>query len=381
MKILFVTYCRAMLGANRSLIQLMKDLRDRYGVEPYVLMWDVEDGSLDKELDKMELPYLIHPMKAWVVAEDAKYKRLRGIKTYINNKKYVNQIIKKLEEEKFDLIYSNNSTIQTGADIAKKLNLPHIWHVREYGKRDYNIEFSYPKKKIKDKFDDAAAVIAISKNLDQYIKENISDSANIICIYNGIYSNKSVRTIWNANKKLQFCHVGALQEGKNQMELLKSAALLVQRDVTDFHVTFIGEGNDYERLLKEYCKEKHLEPYITFAGYCDNVPEMLDSMDVGIICSKSEAFGRVTVEYMFSSMPVIGAIGFGTSELIIHGENGYLYPGGDCGKLAEYMQEIMNHRELLQRMGSQAYFHATANFTSEQNTDRIYQLILSVLNR
>lgn len=381
MKILFVTYCRAMLGANRSMIQLMKDLRERYEVEPYVLMWDVEDGDLDKELDKIGIPYLIHPMKAWVVSADTKYKRLRGLKAYIKNKKYVNQIAKKLAEEKFDLVYSNNSTIQIGADIAQKLNLKHIWHVREYGKRDYNIEFSYSKKSVKQKFDNAEAVITVSKSLEQYVKENISANANTIAIYNGIHSGKSIRTVWNDNKKLQFCYVGALQEGKNQLELLEAANLLIQKGITDFHVTLIGEGNEYEKLLKDYCLEKQLIDYITFFGYSDNVMEILDSMDAGIICSKSEAFGRVTVEYMLSSMPVIGAIGSGTSEIIIHEENGFLYPGGEADKLAKYMCQLIECRDLLKKLGRQAFLYAKENFTSEKNTDQIYQSIISVVGK
>ena len=375
MRILFVTYCRAMLGANLAMIQLIKGLKDQYGVESYVLMWDVEDGDLDKELDHMGIPYLIHPMKAWVVSSDAKCKKLRGFKAYIKNKKYISQIIKKLEGERFDLIYSNNSTIQIGADIAKKLNLKHIWHVREYGKKHYNIEFSYPKNIVKNKFDSAAAVITVSKSLEQYVKENISASAKTVCIYDGVSSNKPIRTMWNNDKILQFCYVGVLQEGKNQLELLKASNLLIQKGITDFHVTLVGEGSEYEKLLKDYCSENHLENYIAFAGYSNNVLEILDSMDVGIICSKSEAFGRVTVEYMLSSMPVIGAIGSGTSELIIHEETGYLYPGGEEDKLAEYMYRMIEQRDLLGKMGQQAYIRAKENFTSEKNTDRIYQLI------
>lgn len=69
MKILFVTYCRAMFGANLALIQLMTDLKERYGVESYVLMWDVEDGTLHEELDRLQIPYLIHPLRTWVVPD------------------------------------------------------------------------------------------------------------------------------------------------------------------------------------------------------------------------------------------------------------------------------------------------------------------------
>lgn len=381
MKILFVTYSRSMFGASLALVQLIVELRERYGVKPYVLMWDVEDGSLHEELERLKIPYLIHPMKAWVISSDAKLKRLRGYKAYIKNQQYMRQILKRLEGEHFDLVYSNNSTVQIGADLAVKMHLPHIWHVREYGKRHYNIEFSYSKRAVKKRFANANAVIAISKDLEQYIREEICDTANIVCIYDGVNNKKTKRLVWNRDKRLEFCYVGVLSEGKNQLELLKAVNVLIESGYKDFHVTLIGEGQEYETILREYCKEMDLKDYVSFTGYCNNVMEILDSMDVGIICSKSEAFGRVTVEYMFSSMPVIGAIGAGTSELIIHEENGYLYPSGDYHKLAEYMQKFIEDRDLLKNMGLNAFSHAGANYNSERNTEQIYHLIQSVVGK
>ncbi|MDE6531341.1 MAG: glycosyltransferase family 4 protein [Lachnospiraceae bacterium] len=375
MKILFVTYCRAMLGANRSLVQLMIDLREQYDVEPYVLMPTVEDGSLHEELERLKIPYFIHPMKAWVVSEDARLRRLRGIKACIENRKYLKEIMDKIVDKGFDLIYSNNSTIQIGADLAKRMKLPHIWHVREYGNKFYHIVFSYTPKAVKAKFDAAAAVIAVSKGIESYIKESISPSAKTICIYDGIYSRKTLRSNWNDDQKLNFCYVGALQDGKNQLELLKAVDTLLREKVTDFHVTLVGEGKDYEKKLREYCKSNNLDSYVTFAGYCSDVMKLLDEMDVGVICSQNEAYGRVTVEYLLSSMPVIGAKGSGTSEIMRNENTGYLYQGGEVDQLAGYMKKMIMDRALVKEMGQNAYVYAKANFKNEKTAEQIYQVI------
>lgn len=375
MKILFVTYCRAMLGANRSLVQLMIDLREQFDVEPYVLMPAVEDGSLHKELEGLNIPFFIHPMKAWVVSENARFRRLRGIKACIENRKYLKEIIDKIEDKRFDLIYSNNSTIQIGADLAKRMKLPHIWHVREYGKKFYHIVFSYSSKAVKTKFDAAAAVIAVSKGIESYIKESISPSAKTICIYDGIYSRKPLKSVWNEDQKLNFCYVGALQDGKNQLELLKAVDALLREKITDFHVTLVGEGGDYETVLREYCNRNTLDRYVTFAGYCSDVMKLLDEMDVGVICSQNEAYGRVTVEYMLSSMPVIGARGSGTSEIIQHEKNGYLYQGGEADQLAGYMKKMILNRDLVKEIGQNAYVYAEDNFKNEKTADQVYQVI------
>lgn len=375
MRILFVTYCRAMLGANRSLVQLMIDLREQYDVECYVLMPAVEDGSLHEELERLKIPYFIHPMKAWVVSENAKFRRLRGIKACIVNRKYLKEIRNKIEDKGFDLIYSNNSTIQIGADLAKRMKLPHIWHVREYGKKFYHIVFSYSPNVVKAKFDAAAAVIAVSKGIENYIKESISPSAKTVCIYDGIYCRKTLRSEWNEDQKLNFCYVGALQEGKNQLELLKAVDILLREKITDFHVTLVGEGKDYEIELKEYCQSNNLDSYVSFAGYCNDVMKLLDEMDVGVICSQNEAYGRVTVEYLLSSMPVIGAKGSGTSEILQNEKTGYLYRGGEVDQLAGYMKKMIMNRDLVKEMGQNAYVYARNNFSNEKTAEQIYQVI------
>lgn len=374
MKILFVTYCRAMLGANIAMLQLMQDMRERYHVSPYVLMPEVDDGDLHLELEKIDIPYYIAPMKAWVVSAKAKYKKLRGIKAYIENCKYIRRICKNIEKERFDLIYSNNSVIQIGAYIALKLELPHIWHVREFGKIDYGIEFSYFSWQVSKRFNEAKKVIAISDAVEMHIKKNICGNANVVRIYDGVKNKKELRTVWNMGDPLQFVCVGALQEGKNQLELLKAVKILsrvpFQNKDNAFHVTFVGNGQEYETVLKNYCCENHLSSYVTFLGFRKDVNTILDNMDVGITCSKNEAFGLVTVEYLFASMPVIGANNAGTGEIITK-DCGLLYESGDEKQLAEAMKTLIMDRTLIRKYGVNGYHRAYKEFTSERNTDQI----------
>lgn len=375
MKVLFVTYCRAVFGANLSLINLICDLRKRYNIEPVVLIPSVQDGDFHLALQKENISYHIHELKSWVVPENKRLKWARGIKTFLHNKKEIKKWKTLLEKENFDVVYSNNSTIQYGADLADVLNLPHIWHVREYLKEYYKITFNYPLYLVKRKFKKSKKVVMVSNALRESFESNIYSGDNIITIYNGIKSSKSLKEKWNHDKKLQICNVGALQEGKRQIDLLLAAEKLVEQGVTNFHISFIGSGEEYEHKLKELCETKNLQEYITFMGYCSNVDQILDKMDIGTICSKNEAFGRATVEYMFSSLSVIGAQGSGTSEIIENGRTGYLYTSGNIDELAECIKKFIGDREELIRIGTSAYKHAKEKFMIKKNTDAIYQIL------
>lgn len=206
----------------------MLDLRERYNVKPIVLMYDKNDGPLAEELEKYNIPYIISPMKFWVVGKDTKLKYLRGLKGYIENKKNIQNILEKVQNYDINLVYTNNSTIQIGAMLADKLNVPHIWHVREFGAEygDYDFVFSYPRRIVQKWFKKASSVITISDVMYNYVKNGIGKYANVVRIYNGIANNKPIREIFNENDKLQFCIVGALNEGKNQLELLNVANIV-----------------------------------------------------------------------------------------------------------------------------------------------------------
>lgn len=71
------------------------------------------------------------------------------------------------------------------------------------------------------------------------------------------------------------------------------------------------------------------------------MPSLRKNMDVELVCSRAEAFGRVTAEAMLGGMSVIGSNTGGTVGLINHKKIGYLYSKSDINELAEYMKEFI----------------------------------------
>ena len=374
MEVLAITYCRAMFGANRAMVAMIKDMRDRYSVRFTVLMPSVDDGELEEVLISENIPYIIAPMKMWVMPALAKLKRLRSLSAEIKSNVLYKGILKQIRDRKIDLIYTNNSTVQYGALLSEKLHIPHVWHVREFGRRDYDIVFSYPKKKRVGYFRKAAKVIAISDAIKDYADTDLCPRVEIKRIYDGISLYKHLKTDFNKDKPLKVVCSGALQPGKNQIELLMAVSGLINNGESEFEIYLIGDGNEYKETLKSYVKEHEIEKYIHFMGYREDVRNLLDDMDLGVICSKSEGFGLVTCEYMESSMPVIGAATGGTIEIIDDNETGFLYPVGDINALAEKIKYFINNRDALESMGRKAYEKVYRDFSLERNTDEMYKV-------
>ena len=135
MKVLFITHCTAMAGANRSMLQLIKELRDDYSVEPFVLLPYGNDEKF--------------PLKEFFKKENINYKelnipyfkqetRLRRCRIHFYEVlREIDKELPTLQSLNFDLVHSNSSVIDFWGYINRKLEVKHVWHLREFGEADY----------------------------------------------------------------------------------------------------------------------------------------------------------------------------------------------------------------------------------------------------
>ena len=104
-------------------------------------------------------------------------------------------------------------------------------------------------------------------------------------------------------------------------------------------------------------------------------------MDVELVCSRAEAFGRITAEAMMGGMPVIGSDTGGTPELIREGETGFLYEYGNSEALADRMAFFIEHPEAITMMGHKAQAYALQNFTIERCVKEIMDVYREVIRQ
>ena len=64
MRITYVTHYPELYGANRSLLDLMRELRERGEVQPHVLL--PRDGGLAEVLTQEKIPFRVVPFEPWM---------------------------------------------------------------------------------------------------------------------------------------------------------------------------------------------------------------------------------------------------------------------------------------------------------------------------
>ena len=123
-----------------------------------------------------------------------------------------------------------------------------------------------------------------------------------------------------------------------------------------------------------------MEINILFYRYTKELQAMRSNSSMVLVCSKREAFGRVTAEAMMSGKIVIGSNRGGTRELIgANKERGYLYTWNNPKELAQKIQfAISNPSETIKREKRAQEFVLRLtdleNYTDK--LERIYQKIL-----
>jgi glycosyltransferase involved in cell wall biosynthesis len=135
----------------------------------------------------------------------------------------------------------------------------------------------------------------------------------------------------------------------------------------------------YAYEMKRYVLTHELSSTIRFHGALDNEPlvEMYKQAHVMVVPSSYEGFGIVYLEGMGFGLPAIGTTAGAASEIISHGEDGYLIKPEDTESLADILNKLANDRELLLKLS----LNAVKRFKSQPSWDETAKGIREFLYR
>ncbi|MDY3359682.1 MAG: glycosyltransferase [Clostridium celatum] len=388
MNILYINHEDSLGGGSKSLLGIIDEMNLEKDVNITVVIPNFGNGSLKNELEKRNIKYIKLKYSWWMISKNikigsAKYFALKYQK-YINNYFAAKKLANICKENNIDIIHSNSSVINLGGLVSKLTGIKHIWHIREFGDDDHNLNFingiEYSAKFMSDNSD---YVVAISKAIYEKYK-NYIDKAKFKVIYNGVEVVEDYKKVNDLNDKENFniLLAGAIKPNKGQKQAILAVNDIIKSGNDKIILNLAGIGEDgYDEYLKELVKELDIEKNVNFLGFTSNLNEIRKNMDVELVCSKKEAFGRVTVEAMMCGNPVIGVNTGGTKELISNEINGFLYDDENIEQLVGYIRFFINNPEQKKLMGQRGREFAVKNFTSKINANNIYKLYCDVARK
>lgn len=165
-----------------------------------------------------------------------------------------------------------------------------------------------------------------------------------------------------SNDATVFLNLGVIAPYKNQIEIVKAIEKYMLNDNIDsLNFVVVLVGNRRKNLIFDYIntssKKKQLSKYIKILPPLphDKTNVYYAMSDVYLSSAHTEVYGKVIVEAMELSLPVLGYIGGSHLELIKHDYNGLHYNSEQ--ELAKYIKLLSQNRNLIELYGKQAHWY------------------------
>lgn len=158
--------------------------------------------------------------------------------------------------------------------------------------------------------------------------------------------------------------VGRLVTIKDHLTLLKAAATLIRQDV-HLRVVVVGAGPQAEVLQNYVADDTSLADRVIFTGASDNIPDLLNAMDIFVLPSLGEGMSNTILEAMACALPVVATRVGGNPELVEEGRTGFLFAPGNVAALAANIQTLSKNDALRREICAAARDRVVALFSLE----------------
>lgn len=356
-------------GGESHILSLVKHI-DKALFEPVVLSFT--DGQMITELNHTGIGNFVIPSeKAFDFTTWSKVKKL-------------------MQQEQVDLVHIHGTRATSNIYwAAKQLKLPVVYTIHGWSFHD---DQSLPVKKARILFEKwitrkTNCNISVSASNQKTGRDNISNF-NSTVIYNGIdvehfspynTKRKSLRKELNIPADaFVFSFIGRITIQKNPLGLIKAFKKIAEANPQAL-LLMVGDGELKEAAV-QLVSELNLEKSVVFEGFRTDVADILFSSDVYCLPSLWEGFPIGLLEAMAMGKPVIATRVDGSSEIILHKENGLLVEPQQDEMLSGAMLELMHNEPLRNTLGKAARQTITDNFDVCKMTRQIENIYTNILS-
>jgi glycosyltransferase involved in cell wall biosynthesis len=173
--------------------------------------------------------------------------------------------------------------------------------------------------------------------------------------------------------------VARLSKEKGLHYLLEAFAIVAARH-SQARLVLAGEGPERQRL-ERLAARLSLGERVRFVGEVphEQVPEVLQGLDVFAMPSTYEGFGVAALEAEAMEVPVVASRIHGIPDVVVDGETGLLVPPRDRQALAAAVERLATDGDLRRRLGQAGRAFVAEHYSWEENTSQMEALYEAAL--
>jgi glycosyltransferase involved in cell wall biosynthesis len=209
-------------------------------------------------------------------------------------------------------------------------------------------------------------IACVSDAIKEIVLKTTKQEEKCMTIYSAINHEKFEPYIGNDYLRQQYKidneitligNTSAIAPHKDYFTFVDSANYYIQNYDQKVKFFVIGQG-ELENEIKEYVKKLKLEKYFIFTGFLKNIEEVLPSLDIFFISSKTEGLGTSVIDAFAAKVPVVGTMAGGIPELVKNLDTGLLAEVKDYKSLAENLFQLKKDDKLRDQLIENAYVHS-----------------------
>lgn len=296
---------------------------------------------------------------------------------------FLNQVFlfwKTITKEEISLLHlSDVITGHYGILAARLARIPSILHMKSLY---WTKEYGWPNRRI---LSQASMILAISDAVHKACLEARLPEDRIVTIHDGVdlkhfYVKEDmglkVRSDMGiAEDRFVIGFVGRLGvRWKNEPLVYRLVGELSRHTE---NLSLLVVGGPYDGKNETFEKSKRLarelggKAEIRFLGSRNDVPAILPAMDVYLVPSKEEPFGRVVIEGMAAGLAVVGSNNGGIPEMITDGHDGFLKAPDDLDGWVAIVRTLAKNPDLRKQIGKNARETVEKRFTLDRMIQRV----------
>jgi glycosyltransferase involved in cell wall biosynthesis len=213
----------------------------------------------------------------------------------------------------------------------------------------------------------AARLVAVSEDTKRAYERQGYPRGRIEVVYNGV--DLPANGGYRRNDPARIGEVARLCDVKGQRELLRAVARLPEARLV-LAGRDLEQGGAFQDELERESERLGIRERVEF-GFHDDVPALLETLDVVALPSWTEGLPLVLLEAMARGRPVVATPVGGTPELVLDGETGLLVPPRDPEALAAALRRLLEDPDLARRLGEAGRARVAERFTAAAQARRI----------